>query len=337
MKKYIYILLACVAMFSSCSNDDISIRTATNFKINPATVIAPFTWEWTPGDLESFNTNYQLRIRLLIYNSEGLLQAEDTQYFSNYAVTMNSSLDLPAGDYNAIVITDLAGQTSNAVKEFWTLSEYERLADTHIDDVGYIGGQEKILGITNQSFSVTNESQNEISINVQPVGALFFVYIRNIHTFDFATRYSLVCAKTAEQCIFNTDGSYSIVAKNNNGSYDWRICYTDPADHLDADHVYGYYYVLPASNLNLKFQYNTESTEHEDITPVMTINPQAGEEWMFVLDLQDPEYGGGVTYNYGIANDATNASAPQKVKGMSTIGTNQQISTNPRNYLKYIR
>ena len=73
MKKYIYVLLAFMAIFTSCSNDDITIRTATNFKINPSTVIAPFTWEYESGDLESFNTDYRLRIRLLIYNSDGLL------------------------------------------------------------------------------------------------------------------------------------------------------------------------------------------------------------------------------------------------------------------------
>ena len=92
MKKYILLVCVFVAALTSCTNDDITISYATNFKINPATVIAPFTWEWEAGDLESFDTDYQLRVRLLVYNSDGILEKEDMQYFSNYSVVMNSSL-----------------------------------------------------------------------------------------------------------------------------------------------------------------------------------------------------------------------------------------------------
>lgn len=336
MKKYIFMLLACVAMFTSCSNDDITIRSATNFRINPATVIAPFTWEWQPGDLESFDTDYQLRIRLLVYDSEGFLQAEDVQYFSNYSVTMSSSLNLPNGDYKAIAITDIIGKASGAVDEYWVLSNYERLADTHIDDAGYIGGQNKILGIETRNFTVDSESQNEISIDVQPVGALFFVWFTNIHTFDFVTRYSLVCSKTAEQCIFNTDGSYSIVAENNNGSYDWRISYIEPADYMEYSGVYDYFYVLPVSNLNLKFQYNTETTTGEDITPVLTINPQAGEEWMFILDLQDETMDGQITYYYELVN-STRSLASKQWNAKPSSGKTGRIQTARRIYLKDIQ
>ncbi len=332
MKKYIYVLLAFMAIFTSCSNDDITIRTATNFKINPSTVIAPFTWEYESGDLESFNTDYRLRIRLLIYNSDGLLEAEDIQYFSNYIVTMNSTINLPVGNYNAIVITDLVGQTSDAVEEFWTLSNYERLADTHIDDVGYIGGKEKILGITNQNFSVDRENSNEISIDVKPVGAIFFVQFMGIHAIEEITRYSLACAKTANQCIFNINGSYSIAEENNNGSYDWRICFVEPQDYPNYSGTYGYYYVLPVSNLNLKFQYNTETEEKQDLTPVMTINPQAGEEWAFELNMQD------MTYSCVKVNgqEATSLSTKQQ-SDIATTAEIQQIQTMQRIHLKNIR
>lgn len=37
MKKYILLMFVFVAVLTSCTNDDITISYATNFKINPAT------------------------------------------------------------------------------------------------------------------------------------------------------------------------------------------------------------------------------------------------------------------------------------------------------------
>lgn len=302
MKKYIIVMFAIITTFTSCTNDDITISHTTNFKINPSTVIAPFTWEWQAGDLESFDTDFQLRIRLLVYNSDGILQKEDAQYFTNYSVMMNSSIALPKGIYTAIAITDIIKKGSDF--EYWTLKDYQKLADTHIDDAGYIGGKNKILGISKSNVTIDDQSPNDISINVQPVGSIFFVWYRNIHTFNDVTRYILSCAKTAESCIFSTDGSYSIAAENNNGSYDWRISYIDVEDHSQYSGIYSYYYVLPVSNLNLKFQYASSSESgNQDITSVITINPKAGEEWAFILNLKDEDNDNRITYNYELVND----------------------------------
>jgi len=334
MKKYILLVCVFVAGLTSCTNDDITISYATNFKINPATVIAPFTWEWEAGDLESFDTDYQLRVRLLVYNSDGILEKEDMQYFSNYSVVMNSSLALPNGSYTAIAITDVIGKTSSAVSEYWKLGEYQKLADTHIDDAGYIGGQNKILGISKEIFTIDGKNRSDISINVQPTGALFFVWYRNIHTFNDISRYTLSCAKTAESCLFNADGSYSVIAENHNGSYDWRISYLDVEDYPNNTGIYNYFYVLPVSNLNLKFQASS-SSEDMDVSPVMTINPKAGEEWMFVLNLKDEESEGKVTYYYGLANKDVKKSAYQSEFG--NIGKQTDIMSNHQKiYLKNI-
>lgn len=305
MKKYILILFAIATAITSCTNDDITISRVTNFKINPATVIEPFTWENNPGDLQSFDTNYQLRIRLLIYDSEGILQAEDAQYFSNYAVMMNSSLPLAYGSYTAIAITDLVGISSDAVDEFWHLRDYQRLADTRIDDAGYIGGKTKILGISKQAFSIKEDDvPKEITIDVQSAGAVFFVSVNHIRTYSDVQRYTLACNRVTEGCLFNADGSYTVIPKNDDGSYKWRITYFDVEDYSGAKPVGGYYYILPTSNLGLKFKYST-SEGSSDLTKVITINPKAGEEWAIVLDLKDDETGD-ITYHYGKLNSPVN-------------------------------
>lgn len=142
-----------VAVLTSCTNDDITISYATNFKINPATVITPFTFEMNPGELESFGSDHRLRVRLLTYNSEGLLVQENVEYFTNYATLMSCSQNLPDGNYIAIAITDVVSYEGNNVAlEYWELSDHDKLAETRIDDNGYIGLQYKILGISKTNF-----------------------------------------------------------------------------------------------------------------------------------------------------------------------------------------
>ena len=114
MKKYILLMFVFVAVLTSCTNDDITISYATNFKINPATVITPFTFEMNPGELESFGSDHRLRVRLLTYNSEGLLVQENVEYFTNYATLMSCSQNLPDGNYIAIAITDVGRRLGRA-------------------------------------------------------------------------------------------------------------------------------------------------------------------------------------------------------------------------------
>lgn len=338
MKKYLFVLLAFVVAFtSSCTNDAITIKNAINFKVNPSTVIAPFTWEWNPGDLETFDTDYELRVRLLVYNSNGILEAEDVQYFNNYSVMMNSAISLPDGSYTAVAITDLVGKTSNAVSEYWTLNDYQRLADAHIDDAGYIGGKQKILGISHANVVVDGQVKNDVVINAQPAGVLLFVWFGNIHAFSDVSRLSLVTSKKTSECIFNADGTFSIASENHNGSYDWYIGYTDVKDYPEYSNIYGYYYVLPTTNMNLKFQYDTDSEKYNDLTPAMTINPKAGEEYMFVLDLRDEDYNNEITYDYGVVNDSRTERKGLELKNSRMKGDNLKVENNHKIYLKDIK
>ena len=197
MKKYILLMFVFVAVLTSCTNDDITISYATNFKINPATVITPFTFEMNPGELESFGSDHRLRVRLLTYNSEGLLVQENVEYFTNYATLMSCSQNLPDGNYIAIAITDVVSYEGNNVAlEYWELSDHDKLAETRIDDNGYIGLQYKILGISKTNFTINGKSNNDISINVSPAGALIFVWYQNIHAFSDVETYGLAKSKT---------------------------------------------------------------------------------------------------------------------------------------------
>ena len=69
MKKFISLLvIAIVAILSSCSNEDITISKTVNFTVNPATVVSSFSsCEENPGELESFDTDCKLNVKLFVY------------------------------------------------------------------------------------------------------------------------------------------------------------------------------------------------------------------------------------------------------------------------------
>lgn len=129
MKKYILTLFVLMGMLSSCSNDDITVDYATNFKVNLSTVIKPFTYEMTPGELESVGSDERIRTRLLIYDTEGNLVDQETQLLSNYSAIMSCSKALKKGDYIAIAISDVVQYSNSKISfQYWSLSDSASIA-----------------------------------------------------------------------------------------------------------------------------------------------------------------------------------------------------------------
>lgn len=301
MKKIIFLLLIATIGFTSCTNDEIEISYNTTFKVNPSTVIKPFTFEFNAGELEGFSSNYKLRLRLLIYNSDGILVQEATDYFGNYATLMNATLPLSPGKYTAIATSDIVKMSSNKISlEYWTLHDYKNLSTTRLNDAGYIG-QNTILGISKKEFTVSGQNDN-IKIDVQPAGALAYVNYRGVYNYSDVLSYELSCTKVSEGCIFDEEGNYTTIEESNNNQYDWRISTIDVED-ATSKNMYQITYILPTNNLNLKFRAWTEDKEYVAISNAMTINPKAGEEYLFIMDIENIEC------TYGIVN-GSNDSAP---------------------------
>lgn len=245
MKKILYSLIAILAMvMSSCSNDDIEIARAISVKVNPSGVIAPFTYENKAGELESFSTDYKLRIHILAYNEKGILVAQDVQYLKNYASIANCILNLERGSYTIAAVTDVVKMNGSNIKtEYWKISDTEKLSTTKITDAGLIGGQYKILGMGIQKMTI-GDNNNECKLNPQPVGALCLVEWYKIHTFSTVTQYALDMTKSCDFLQFNELGGYEISEKNENGAFKWRLTYLEPSKNT-SNNIYGYYYVLP--------------------------------------------------------------------------------------------
>lgn len=290
MKRYILILSVILAVFTSCTNDDITISYTpkgytTNFKIDPSTVIAPFE-SYESGELEGIHASYRLRIRLLIYDASGTLVADDEQLFTSYATVMASSKSLPKGNYIAIAVSDIVAKDNS--EEFWTLTGVENLSNATIKAGETIGDYGLgILGVEKTSFVVVGDNKNEdIVINIKPAGSLFLIFYLGVQKYPDAKSYELSVSKDVIDCKFDSQGNFSPSWEN--CDFINRVNVHNQEGNTGDDY-YHYAYILPTSNLKMKYRYTTDE-KIVNLTPEMNVSPRAGEEYMVELNLHKNTY-----------------------------------------------
>lgn len=294
MKKYIIMCMAVVALlFASCKNEDISISREVSFDINPKSVVIGFTEDFW-GDIADIPSDGMLRTRLLIYNADGQLIQSTQQDLSGYDDHMSATVQLPDGAYRAIVITDIARNNTN-IPEYWTLSGENDLSSMKLYKAGYIT-KFNMLGIANLQFTVEVGSPKEYTINVEPAGTLLLCIVYGIHHYDEIgiQYYELLTNRTSESCAFNSDGTWKYSIKNSNFENRFAVFYSQ-------DYNYGGYFYdfeLPLGNTSLKWTADGEV----DVTNKMDVAMKAGEEYEFVLDLDEG------TYNWGVINGGKGSS-----------------------------
>lgn len=306
MKKYILLMVVFVAALTSCTNDDITISYATNFKINPATVIAPFTEEMTAGELETIPTTKKLRVRLLIYDDKGLLVEEVEQFINTYSTVINTALNLAEGNYVVIAISDVINTDNTENPEYWTLGEHSRLSDTKIVRGTYIGNQYEILGIANQQITI-GKGGGEYNINLAPAGAITYTIYYNLDTYTNVNSYELKVTKYSESAIFNANGSFIPTVETNNNAYDWRINTIDSDEWAGSTkNIYAINFILPMQNLYLQFNGEIDDAMYTIGNPMFIREVKAGDEYAFFVDLADSEN------NYGIECELINGANSYK-------------------------
>lgn len=288
MKKYISLLVvAIIAIFSSCTNDEIEITHATTIKVNPSGVIAPFNFELEAGELESFESGCKLRVRVLAYNEQGGLCSQNEQYLTNYAGLANCNLSLSNGTYRVIAITDVVDTNAGAkYPEYWKLSGIENLSTTRLTDAGSTGGQNKILGVASKSVNII-DGENSYTLNPEPVGALCLVWMRNMLHYSGITQFDIDMNRTSDFLEFSNDGTFTPAIDNNNGEYDWILCRFNRDDSWN--NLYNYYFVLPMKNVSFRASVLQDDSWLSNIAQEQTINLEAGVEYGIILDLYDTE------------------------------------------------
>lgn len=302
MKKYISMLAVCLAILSSCTNEDITFGSMVTVKVNPSGVIAPFEYEMNPGDLETIAESHKLRIRIFVYDKDGLLRASDTQYLAGYSNIMTSSLDLPKGNYTAIAITDVVEMSGEDVTfEYWNVSGENIMSQLKVTDAGYIGYKSKILGVGKQTISVGNKN-GEFMVKCSAAGAICLVYYCNIHTFSDVEQYGVLMTKSSDYISFSESGDYDVSIESSGTSFGWWLGKLSPKDHSHTN-IYSYLFVLPMNKVTLQFVADTDD-ERFYLDEKATMNLEAGKEYLMMLNLNDEESDGKITSQFTeLSND----------------------------------
>ena len=317
MKKYILLIVSAIVFaFTSCtSSEDIEINDIQSkyqavFKVNPSTVVEPFTWQVTEGELSTIPTGNKLRVRALIYDNNGMLVYEHSEQFSNYNVLMDFSTELEKGEYTLIAISDVINPnpSEGQVAEYWVLGDYQHLNETKITSAGKIGYQREILGVVNKKISISS-TNNEYVIDIKPAGAVVYSLYNAILNYEDIKRYQLNITQVVNEATFDSNGNLIGSLENNNNEYDWRLNIAYP--NYDP-YVYIINYVLPQKNLRLRFAgYTYTGTDGDNQGSSWWFGKElhvpsisAGDQFYFWIDVADPddeysvEYGkvNGLTY-----------------------------------------
>ncbi len=242
MKKLLNIctilLSLCLLSASTCSNDDIPIEDVVGkhdvtFKINPQTIIDAYRYsthlEYILGEYNLYDApGYNLRIKLLIYDKEGLLVTSSEQRLSSYRETISFTINLSEGDYHALAICDLIDQSSQ--KEYWTYKNEDKLSTLELDGSKSknLGSAGRIVGFKSKNFTLKSLAESFVC-DLEPMGALIYSQFTNIHTniqqylYDkykqnINVDYIILYTKNYPSSIrFNSIGGYDISFDNEDG------------------------------------------------------------------------------------------------------------------------
>ena len=288
MKKYMIMCMAVVALlFASCKNEDISISREVTFTVNPYDVINGFVNnQANEGDLDLLYSSYKIRAQVFAYDSDGNLVDYEVNYLKDYHSTMDVSFDLPDGNYIAIATTDVVEYNGGVTFEYWTFEGKEKLNQLKINHAGYLGYENKILGVGRQIVNVQH-GQTEFSIRLEPQGAMALCIVWGIQSFNDVTNYDLMTNRSFKCCSFNSDGTWEMSCEE--AIFNKYVRRFNPNNYTSYG-GYGYQFI-PAGGSSYRWDAETTSGELEDITDgSKSLSIAPGNTYQFELFLPEMEF-----------------------------------------------
>lgn len=282
MKKYLAVFAVLfTVILSSCSNDDIPVAQSITFKVNPSTVVSSLL-EFTAGDLSSIDSDENLYVTLYIYNEAGKLVSSDVQKFKDYTHIMNSVQSIGAGEYTAVVSTQII---DDANFKYWDITGTDNLSTFKVTDEGYIGGAAKILGLSAKKITV-DSSTKEVLIDVECAGAVALVQVMNWNRYSNVETFGLMSNKSCDDVTFDYNGglNYSIETKN-----DYSYWMTKWEYESKFSGAYGYTFMFPYTNINMAFVAITTSGSRNYLGETCTGNIEKNHTYWFAYDVQEEE------------------------------------------------
>lgn len=283
MKKFLYFapVLALGMLAASCSNEEVAVESNITIKVNPQTVVSHL-YEYSPGDLTAIDRGRELNVDLYIYNESGALITSSSKQYSDYTHVMSTTAQLPAGSYTAVAMTHVTGDDII----FWDITGTDRLEKFTVTDEGYIGGKNKILGLTTYNLNVTEGNDREYSINVQCAGAVGFIHIKNWNRYSNIESFELLANKSCDDLTLDSKGAPTYNVETSQ-SLNWRMFWMD----YDADYTggYGYNFMFPATNVSMRFACTLTSGSGVYLGDGCVANIEKGKSYVFTYDVTSEE------------------------------------------------
>jgi hypothetical protein len=112
----------------------------------------------------------RFRLRLFVYNSQGVRVAEETQIQSGFSETFSVTKNLAAGQYTVVTTADIVAQIDGVTTELWTFEGTSALSTLKIRDFGDVLNHYQVLGVYKSTLTVSGAQT--VNANPQPAGAL---------------------------------------------------------------------------------------------------------------------------------------------------------------------
>lgn len=285
MRNRLYLLAVVIAVFmSSCSNDDIPVKKTTTFHINAETAISAFSnIEYTPGELSYMPSEGELRCRVLIYDKDNLLVAEDSVFSPDYSHVLTSNFFLEEGEYTAVFSSDLVKKDKTF--ENWQLIGREKLSTATFKDTGYIGGQTKILGLSVKHLTV--KGAGEYHVDLEPAGALAFVYFADWNRYTNVEAFQLASNRTCDEMTLNDKGEPTFSVESADWLA-WRLAYVPYDSNYEG--MYCYVFLFPMKNVTLQFACDLDNGGNAVFEGAScNCNIEAAHAYSFVYDVMADE------------------------------------------------
>lgn len=235
-----------IALTSCTDSEEVDIKYQINLTISPAEVISGLT-EYKNGDFKLID-GYKIRVRSLIYNTNGDLVNKTEELIKDYSSNLMFSIILPTGNYTVISSTDVvkANSLSDISFKYWTFSGEDNLSNYKVKNEGYWGGGQDMLGLTQTQLDAKEVTTQ--TIKVQAVTALIESQVTNIHA-NSNIFYASIKYQFTNDIVSYINGLWDYTTSSASTDY-FELLRVDLTDSYydDLSGVYSFGAVLPTED-----------------------------------------------------------------------------------------
>lgn len=190
MKKYIYTLLAAIAMLTSCTNDDIDIKYEKDehfyqtFTYNVSTQQTYDTFNATTALKNRFlsgeSGDYYLGVYTFIYNADGNLVDNNVDFSKTFG-SVSHDFNLEYGKYTAVTVEMIVDKDDNYRSDAFELTDTDKLSSIQVAYRYSINEGKKeyvtssiwyeAVGVSTQEFIVDSNTKT-LSITPKAIGCV---------------------------------------------------------------------------------------------------------------------------------------------------------------------